>query len=270
MKSLDIIKDEIKHNGFAIIPNLITPNEITEYKEEFNNWYLTACPNVGTGILSTHQCGHQRFAWKLRLNRKVQHIFQYLWNTDDLVTGFDGCCFIKKEVTNADHNWTHIDQTSNPDSYCYQSFVSLTSNKERTFVAYEGSNQLFREYAAEYLKETNPNTIGYRIEPEFLDKIKNTRKAVEVNAGDMVIWDSRTFHQNQFGKPESEERLVQYISFMPRENDTDHDKRLQYFNERITTSHWAYPMSGKHMTTDYTKSTRPRLDDLMERIEEVL
>jgi hypothetical protein len=57
---------------------------------------------------------------------------------------------------------------------------------------------------------------------------------------------------------------------MPRENDTDHDKRLQYFNERITTSHWAYPMSGKHMTTDYTKSTSPRLDDLMERIEEVL
>lgn len=269
MKSFDIIKDELERTGYSIIPDIINPNEIAEYKEEFNNWYSTSGVNIGTGILHDYQVGHQRFAWKLRTNKKIQQIFKNLWNTDNLVTGFDGCCYIKKDATNKDHNWTHIDQTNNPDSYCYQSFVSLTSNKERTFVVYKGSNQLFRNYADEYLQEANPDKIGFLIETDFLEKIKNTRIAVEVTAGDMVIWDTRTFHQNQYGKPESEERLVQYISFMPRKNDTDHDKRLQYFNEMRTTSHWAYPMTAKSSNTN-VDCNKPRLDDLMKDIEDIL
>lgn len=266
MKFLDSIKEELNHNGYSIIPNIITSDEITEYKDEFYKWHNS---NIGTGILSHYQVGHQRFAWLLRINKKVRHIFNYLWNTDQLVTGFDGCCYIKKEATNADHNWTHIDQTSNSDNYNYQSFVSLTSNKERTFVIYEGSNHLFKEYFAQ--KDINPDKIGHRIDKNFLEEIKHTRKVVEVNAGDMVIWDSRTFHQNQYGRADSEERLVQYISFMPRANDTEHDKRLQYFNELRTTSHWAYPMTSKGFNPNIdNKLSKPRLDDLLDKIKKIL
>ena len=40
--------------------------------------------------------------------------------------------------------------------------------------------------------------------------------ALQVPAGALVIWESRVFHQNQYGTPESEERLVQYVCYLPR------------------------------------------------------
>ena len=42
------------------------------------------------------------------------------------------------------------------------------------------------------------------------------RRVLHVPAGSLVIWDSRTFHQNQYGAPNSEERLVQYVCFLPK------------------------------------------------------
>jgi len=62
----------------------------------------------------------------------------------------------------------------------------------------------------------------------------------------LVLWESRTFHQNQYGKPASEERIVQYICMFPDNHEkntrTIKNKRLKYFNERRTTSHWPAPI----------------------------
>ena len=58
---------------------------------------------------------------------------------------------------------------------------------------------------------------------------------------------------------------------MPRANDTEHDKRLQYFNELRTTSHWAYPMTSKGFNPNIdNKLSKPRLDDLLDKIKKIL
>ena len=52
---------------------------------------------------------------------------------------------------------------------------------------------------------------------EYTDQIQNKKRILHVPKGSMVLWDSRTFHQNQHGNLESnEERMIQYICFFPK------------------------------------------------------
>jgi hypothetical protein len=84
------------------------------------------------------------------------------------------------------------------------------------------------------------------IDPEYLKTIEDTRKVLKVDAGDMVLWDSRTFHQSQYGS--NEERLVQYVCFLPRHHPVNtigqQSLRRKYYRKRVTTSHWPYPIQG--------------------------
>ena len=38
--------------------------------------------------------GHTRYAWLIRLNKNVQNVFKFLWNTNDLIVSFDGSFYI--------------------------------------------------------------------------------------------------------------------------------------------------------------------------------
>ena len=69
------------------------------------------------------------------------------------------------------------------------------------------------------------------IDLEYLYGIKNTRKALKVKAGSLVLWDSRCFHQNQYGNFKSfkpEERIVQYICYLPK----NHKKKYQSYAKK--------------------------------------
>jgi len=105
-----------------------------------------------------------------------------------------------------------------------------------------------------------------------------------VPAGSLVLWDSRTFHQNQYGKANSEERMVQYVCYLPRDNpkytENVKKKREKYFNERRTTSHWPYPVTvngvqprtfgDESKKIDYSELTPPNLQDLEEEIKKLI
>ena len=107
---------------------------------------------------------------------------------------------------------------------------------------------------------------------------------MNIPKGSLALWDSRTFHQNQYGKP-GEERIVQYVCFLPKSHPDNKPniiaKRRKYFNERRTTSHWPCPIRVNSLqmnfrnkdprkTIDYSKLEEPELDDLMEEIEKLL
>ena len=84
------------------------------------------------------------------------------------------------------------------------------------------------------------------ISKDYLETIHHTRKVLTVHAGDMVLWDSRTFHQNQFGTL-PEERLVQYVCYLPKHHPSNTEgmnrTRKKYYEKRRSTSHWPYPLS---------------------------
>lgn len=286
-----IIKKELEEKGYSIVEGILTKDEIETNKAFVYGWQKTI-PNHDEfhsscnphNIYKYHEVGNQRFAWLIRTHPKVQEIYKKLFKTEELITSIDSFNYMPKKLNKEDKLWTHTDQAPNsPNLECYQSFVALTSNKERTLVVYEGSHKLHQSYFAEkgMLKESKNWQL---IDEKYLEKIKDKKRVLEVKEGSIVLWDSRTFHQNQYGKPNSEERIVQYICFLPKSHPKNTEamklKRRKYFEERRTTSHWPAPIrvnakqprtfGDKTKLIDYSKLKPPKLDDLMNKINKII
>tara|TARA_B110000444_G_C18727280_1_gene541527 strand:- start:162 stop:1046 length:885 start_codon:yes stop_codon:yes gene_type:complete len=286
---------QLKELGYTIIHNVYNEEEIIEYWKEFNLWH-TNVPKLEelhnlidfNGIFKHHQVGHQRFAWLARTNPKILNIFKQLWNTDDLVCSFDGCCYYSPEYIGNPHYWTHTDQSSRKKGVnCYQSFLSLTNNKERTLLLYKGSHLLHEDYF-KTMEIDEPRDWNI-LDQKYVEQLVEDRLYLDVKAGDLVLWDSRTFHQNTCGDSSCcEERLVQYLCYLPKDNEKNDEKqrnqRRKYFEKLRTTSHWPYPMnivpeqpntynyynSDFPINIDYDSLPKPNIDDLKEKIIKLL
>ena len=278
--------NDLKMKGYAVIPNILNDEEIEHAKSLFYNWKNTISSStyMPHGIYKFHEVGQQEHAWFIRTRPKVIQIFQNIWKTEELIVSFDGSCFIEKECNKKNNCWTHTDQSPNKNSLeCYQGFVSLTENKERTFIVYEESHTIHNHYF-NYINNTNDSKNFHLIEEDFLEEIKDYKKILHVPAGSLVLWDSRTFHQNQYGKPNSEERIVQYVCYLPKNiksnNKKMQEKRLKYFKEKRTTSHWPSPINvnglqpqvygNKNNLIDYSKLKIPELEKYKNEIEKLL
>ena len=291
---MTLIKQEFDEKGYVVIPNILNNTEIIEYISEFNKW-MDSIPKSDYlhsqidyhGIFKYFQVGHQRFAWLLRTNPKIINVFKSLWDTDELVVSFDSCCYYPNTYKGTESYWIHSDQSPLKKGLrCIQSFVSLTSNKERTFVVYEGSHKLHEDHSNSYNLQ-NPSD-WYPIQEEYVETIQDRKKILHVEAGSLVLWDSRTFHQNTCG-PETceEERLVQYLCYLPKNNEINDENmqnlRFNCFHKRRTTNHYPYPMSqislqpstynyynNDNLDIDYSTLQDPNLDDLLDNIYELL
>jgi ectoine hydroxylase-related dioxygenase (phytanoyl-CoA dioxygenase family) len=284
--NIEQIKAELHQNGYAIVPNVLTPEEIETAKSMFHSWRQQSVPNFipSHGIYKYHEVGHQQHSWYIRTNPNVQSVFKAIWNTDELITSFDGSCYISPHCNRKDNHWIHTDQA--PDSKglkCIQGFVSLTDNKERTFVVYEKSHNYHPTYFKEKSIQSKKN--WHIIDSQTIQNMKDTKRVLHVPAGSLVLWDSRSFHANQYGSSESkEERIVQYICFFPKTHpsntNTMQKKRQKYFMEKRTTSHWPAPIyvNSKQPQTfgdtskkiDYSLLIPPELDHMKEDIMKII
>lgn len=287
------IKNNLKNNGYCIIENILNPNEIFEAKELFYDWYdsINNFDYIHSkinphNIFKFHQVGHQEFAWYLRTRPQIINTFASIWDTNNnnLVCSFDGSCYIKKGNQKLNTKcWTHTDQApKNKGLTCYQGFISLTDNKNNSLVVYEGSHLLHEPYFRS-INKSNDSKNWQLIDQDYLNTIKDKRKILEVPAGSLVLWDSRVFHQN-IHSDTNEERIVQYVSMLPKNNKLNsmamQKKRLKYFNELRTTSHWAYPIrvnslqpqtyGNNDLLIDYNQLDKPNLDKYMPIIKTLL
>ena len=287
-------KKHLERHGYVIIPDILDDDEIIESTKEFHKW-RTSIPNLDNlhnlievaGIYKYHEVGHQRFAWLLRTNDKIINVFKKLWDTDELVCSFDGSCYYPSNYIGEETYWTHCDQSPlKRGLQCYQSFISLTSNKERTFVVYDGSHKLNDEYNELY-KTDEPSEFNV-INKNYVDTIQYRKKLLSVKAGSLVIWDSRTFHQNTCGPSDCvEERIVQYLCYLPKNDERntqeEQEKRREYFRSYKTTPHLPYPITAipkqshyythyefDHLYINYSQLVDPDIDDLIEKIERLL
>ena len=152
---------------------------------------------------------------------------------------------MKSDVKNNNKLWTHVDQgAESSELKCYQGFVSLTDNTQKTLRVYQGSHLLHKSYFEEKgLKKTGNWTL---IDKDYLDNIEDKKRVLNVPAGSLVLWDSRCFHQNQIGEDNGEDRLVQYVCYLPKSHPKNTEamnkKRLKYYKEQRTTSHWPCPI----------------------------
>ena len=286
---MDSFKTDLEQNGYSIIKNILSNEEIDTAKNMFFDW-KKKIPNLDKlhnvidphGIYKHHQIGHQEHSWYIRTRPQIIDIYKKLWNTDELIVSFDGSCYIPKECNKKDAIWTHTDQASNNSNLmCYQGFVSLTDNTKRTLTVYEGSHLLH----IDYFKDKEKNNKNWNlIEHSYLEQIKESKRTLNVPAGSLVIWDSRTFHQNQYSIANCEERLVQYICYLPKNNNKNtkaqQTKRLKYFNELRTTSHWPCPIKVNSLqpqtygdsskSINYSDLPKPNLEKYSEEIKKLI
>ena len=290
MKSTIDIKTELFKNGYCIIPDVLTNDEVQYAKSLFKEWQ-SKIPNHDKihksvnphGIYKFHEAGHARHSWFIRTRPNIINIYKHLWNTPNLVVSFDSCCYIPKNCTLKDKCWTHTDQAPNSKGLqCYQGLVGLTDNRERTLVVYEGTHRIHEKYFRERNIKSSQN--WQLIDETFLESIKDRKRVLHIPAGALAIWDSRVFHQNQYGKLNSEERYVQYVCYLPKSHPkntvTMIEKRRKYYNERRTTSHWPVPVrvnglqpqtfGDPERSIDYNKLEPPDLDDLEEEIYKII
>ena len=270
---------DLQTKGFTVIPGVLTPSEITTAKKLFYEWVdqipgiKDFHPNANPhGIFRYHQVGHQPHAWFIRTRPGVQRPFQDYYQSKDLIVSYDGCSWFNQDFENKhDSCWTHSDQAPKLTGFeCLQGFVSLTDNQHSSLVVYEGSHLLH----SKYFQGNNSGQNWQLIDPQFLKTIQDRKRVLQVSAGDLVLWDSRTFHQNQYGYPKCEERLVQYVCYFPRnhyKNTLEVQKqRKKYFQELRTTSHWPCPMranslqpsgnDNQNFRIDYTLLPKPQLN----------
>lgn len=282
---------ELKNNGYTVIPDVLTPEEVAEALLLFKEWQATVPDHDNLhkkcdphGIYKHHEVGHQEHAWFIRTRPKVREIFEAIWKTQDLVVGFDGSCWLPKDLRARDNWWCHSDQSPQHDRFlCAQSVIGLTDNKERTLVVWEKTHKIHHKYF---------NAIGkgdekghwQRVPDRHEKLLRPLRRVLHIPAGAMAVWDSRTFHQNQYGSMNCEERYAQYVCMMPRNAEENtkavQDKRRHYFETRRTTSHWPYPIrvnglqprtyGDRSLAIDYSQLRQPNLERFAEEIERLL
>lgn len=284
---------DLNNKGYCIIPNILNPNEIFTAKELFYDWY-SSVPNIDYlhnklnphNIFKFHEVAHQEFAWYLRTKPQIIKTFAELYNTDtnNLVTSFDGSCYYKPNTKLSDGLWTHTDISPklSQEIKCYQGFISLTDNIDNSLQVYEESHNMHENYFRSKNQE-NEKKNWLKIDKDYLDNIEDKRKILNVPAGSLVLWDSRTFHQNII-KNKNEERIVQYICMMPKDNNkntpTMQKKRLKYLQDRRTTSHWCYPIKvnglqgrtygNNDLVINYDELSKPNLDKYMDVIKTLI
>lgn len=284
----DFIK-QLNEKGYCIIKNVLSEDEIDFAKQKFYNWYNSIDNfdyinnNISShNVLKFHEVGHQEFAWYLRTKPQIIDIFKKIHNTDELVVSFDGCCYYKPNNRLSKSNWTHTDQSPVNDLFCVQSFIALTDNVQNSLIVYENSHKLHHQYFIEQNLE-NYKQNYHKIDKDYLNRITNSKKLLNVPKGSLVLWNSKTFHQNIIQNSD-EERIVQYICYLPKNHikntKTQKEKRLKYFNERRTTTHWSYPIrvnskqgntyGNQELKIDYDSLQKPNLEPYKETIMELI
>ena len=288
---ISFIKSELAEKGYCIIPDVLSEHEVELCMSSFKYWQ-NSIPDHNImhkyfdsfGIYKYYMVGHIYHAWYIRTRESIQNIFKGLWETDELIVSFDGSCYISKDCNKKDSCWTHTDQSPLNEGFrCYQGLVSLTENKDRTLVVYEGTHKTHFDYF---------KTLGIQdkqdfqfIDKDYLEKINDKKRILHIKAGSLVVWDSRLFHQNQYGFPSSEERYVQYVCYFPKihESNTDivKEKRREYFDKKYTTTHWPapvkknsfYPKVGRKneiIKLDYSSISIPDLSHLYDDIMKLI
>eukprot|EP01059_Diplonema_ambulator_P019694 TRINITY_DN33327_c0_g1_i1.p1 TRINITY_DN33327_c0_g1~~TRINITY_DN33327_c0_g1_i1.p1 ORF type:complete len:465 (+),score=149.69 TRINITY_DN33327_c0_g1_i1:48-1397(+) len=158
------LKAILKEWGFAIVTNVVAPNELQDYEDM---WRSDLVALTGSSTQPEHpRCvqevhnnitkhgptrwpsvnlfndkfsekrglQHGLYAWRSRLNPNVRKIYALLEGTEDLVVGTDNIFFTPTDSEQAkdNHYWTHVDFNTNApgcEHKCYQGILYTWSSE---------------------------------------------------------------------------------------------------------------------------------------------
>lgn len=186
--------------------------------------------------------------------------FSAIYDTPDLITSFDGGNIFRPWQTEAlqDHcttsGWMHVDQGRTlRGKQCIQGLITLTDVNEGTggFCCIPGSHQHHDELMDSRVPVSN-NDNYVKIPGDF-HALQDEQVLPRCEAGDMILWDSRTFHCSTSAlvlpttQPDQLLRMVSYVCMVPADlaNDDVIEKRVEMYRCNVTGTHWPHLLNYK-------------------------
>lgn len=286
-------RDYFEENGYVVIANVLSEEQIEHAKdlllswlEEISNfdrndvttWDDEDFPaSTSTGICSRYGIGQSDFQWYMRTRPKVKASFAKLWDTDDLLSSFDGCGIFRPWLYNQDWKtsggWFHVDQSTKSKGgvgfQCTQGLINLFDCDDTTggLTVKPKTHKHHTE-----LCERSRMHSGHYVSIDRRDPLLNMGPAqlVVCKAGDLCLWDSRTIHCNSPGvrEPEKPEnwsliRIASYICMTPRAKASREvlKQRKKAYEDHIGTSHWPHYFA-KLNTSRHANRKMPMNEDI--------
>ena len=216
---------------------------------------------VHGGIIPSQGIGHSEAQWFIRSVPKVKQSFAAVWDDDDLLVSFDGMALWRPTDvdpswrTNRGGSWLHIDQhpIGRPGFHCVQGLVSLLPTTPETGgnVVIPGSHRLFESIPERYTERLAriPESVDHFRFPADDPQLADTPpRMAHVEAGDLLLWDSRTIHCSSPALVESAQaersgllRAASLVCMMPRarSNPKVIERRRAAIETRTSTTNWS-------------------------------
>jgi ectoine hydroxylase-related dioxygenase (phytanoyl-CoA dioxygenase family) len=208
--------------------------------------------------MPSYGIGHSEAQWFLRGVPNVKKAFAKIWDTDELLTSFDGVSLwrpwnINPEwKTESGQSWFHIDQhpISKPGKQCIQGLVNLlpTSREIGGNVIIPGSHKFFENLPNEYEERLSrlPLDIDHFRFPNDDPKLSSSKAVMcHMEPGDLLLWDSRTIHCSNSGSELDQDttgliRAASLICMMPKNLSSEDilEKRREAVEKLISTTNW--------------------------------
>lgn len=268
-EGIQIMIDGMWDNLAYLTQNLENDKIIKDKPETYKN--ISKCGIKHSMLIQHYGIGHADSCWKIRTHPNILNVFSDIWETDDLVSSFDGVSYniqstVKKPTKSQIKFKFHLDQNpKNSNFKSIQSWVTAYDIHEGygTLIVLEGSNN----YHKDFYDEFNIDSKGdwFILEEHHVKwYISKGCKMVAMKcpAGSMVLWDSRTVH---CGLPpqtlQQVPRCIHYICMIPKNRCSAAiiKKRIKAFETTRTTSH--YPANPK-LFPDLPRSYGNTLPDI--------
>jgi len=266
-----------KHNGYIVIKNavpreqaLAAGNFLWEFEDKKADdpatWYTAARAEMkmkelaGTGMVEVYN--HQ-WLWNNRQTPRVYYTFVDIWGTDKLWVTIDRANLNFPIRPGFQYKgFIHWDYDPDTKPQNVQGVLALGDQMDENMGGFQCIPWLFRNYE-EWAKTQPKDRNNFRPDITGLeDKIVK----VGLEAGDLVIWDSRQPHGIRPNHSDGKVRIAQYVSMMPAEEDNEALKqwRINSWRDRIAPEGYAFP--GDPRNWEQTKYETAQLTALGERL----
>mmetsp|Transcript_11426 Transcript_11426/g.34340 ORF Transcript_11426/g.34340 Transcript_11426/m.34340 type:complete len:460 (+) Transcript_11426:89-1468(+) len=263
---------DLQTHGWAVVEDVIPYAECKAYIDRVWGWleglgtgikrndpsswsddrWPPAFGNGGNGIVKRLEVAHQDFVWKMRSDPRITAVFAALWGTDALLSSFDSINVMRPPAATGQAPgaaWWHTDQAPRRNGLeCIQGLLNLTpcGLDAGTVMVRHNSHREHADYWANKsrMDPAEKAAMGdfYIFKPEEVG-YWDCFKALALNGygpGSLILWDSRTVHQN---RPPSDPQLwrhVLYTCYQPAAlaTEKDLDKKRQAYEQYLITTHW--------------------------------
>jgi hypothetical protein len=268
-------KAALKYNGYVVIKDILTEEEQSEYFDLFkkdwttvspkfnftdtNTWKKDNCPIMQkTGFTYASGLSQCDFMWSLRTNPNIRGIYENLYDTNELVTSFDGFSVFLSDKQDPGY-WLHIDQNrENPliDEQSIQGAYNFFSvgEKDAGFVVVPNSHDTYDP----------PKGTVYPhqqfIQVDSTDPHIDFAVKLIIPKNCFILWNSFTIHGSEGMAPnlykKELNRLTSYITYFPKylRSDTIRRERMAGYYLSECCNHYA----TRHDVKGYPYGTKSR------------